>query len=165
MYIAIQLLAGLVASTDPTAVSLPDACDQVRTDKDVRKYCNPHGEGAPIWDASICCDDAACHMPTPYGCATSEIEYHCDYGERRGEDLVQCFYLVPNYCDVFECPSPAEIPSYKFEGDSQGDMICCSYGICIPYNSDDPEDCYEGAFNCTNLYSNDDGTVGCADDE
>jgi len=162
MFIAIQLIAGLFASTDPTYATLPDACDQLEADGDSR-YCRPHGEGAPVWDDAVCCADDECYRQTPDGCGLFETSYYCEFGERTSDGRVECYFEVPNYCDVFDCPSPAEVPGYQEPEQVQAELLCCIWGICTPYN-EDIDDCPHGDIvQCIAPFTNEDGTVGCSD--
>lgn len=159
MLIATQLLLSTLAVTDPTYAVLPDACDLIRSNSERPQLCEPHREGAPVWNDEVCCDHKNCFVPSGTGCESTELRYHCDYGEQVGRGVVQCYFEVPDYCDVNQCSAlPGDIMAPPQEG-----FLCCQYGYCMPYALGSGECPYGDILYCMQMYSNEDGSVGCAE--
>ncbi|PRQ03629.1 hypothetical protein ENSA5_13840 [Enhygromyxa salina] len=161
MYIATKLLLTYLTAMTPGAVDDPNICDVVSPATGTSAVCKPHREGAPVWDASVCCTDRTCFEPTAEGrCESGESRYYCELGElnpARGN--VDCYFEVPDYCDVFECDSPA--PGYQ--APAQEGLLCCPYGICTPYKLGSGICETEDIYYCVSVANNGDGTVDCVD--
>lgn len=142
-----------------TSGQLTDLCDITNPDTDTPILCEPHPDGAPVWDATVCCNDKDCVQPDALGaCAGERQAYFCDRGELMTDDTVSCYFEVPNYCDVYPCS-----PGYG--GWPQGNMMCCYEGICwnIWHGSNDCE--RSDIHWCNDGVTNNDGTVTCFDEE
>lgn len=155
------------------ASSLPDLCDDVYLDADgvpihdakgmtFSRYCEWTGPDAPWWGAAVCCSfDAAgahCTVPDSRGCEGA-YEMWCDHGEQASDGSVTCYQPFPDICDSGFClDAPA--------GAEQGDAVpvCCIPGDGC-YEVDFGDNCPGGYLGwCYSPYTNEDGTVGCADD-
>ena len=176
MEINTLLMAGLLAfiSNSTGTTSLPDLCDDIYLDAagtpihdaagvTLSRYCEQTGLRAPKWDRPVCCsfdaDGAHCNEPNAVGgCDAGQANMWCDHGERGGDGQVVCYQPLPSACAGGTCVAPP--PGTPLE---QATPLCCFPGGC--YELDFGDDC-EGFFGyCFSPYSNEDGTVGCADDE
>lgn len=149
MYIAAKILLTYLAP-----LTAPDLCDVVHPYTGTPTICTPHEDGAPVYDADVCCTDGTCTPTTTTGkCVTGQKRFYCELGEIDALGIVSCYFEVPNYCDVFPCGLEVGISP-------QEDTICCVYGICTPYS-----DVCEAAnvYHCNSVQDNGDGTVTCLD--
>ena len=142
---------------DPDGVPLEDA-DGTR----LSRYCTWTGEDAPLWADEVCCElgpDSAYCTPTDLkgGCEAVQVKRWCDFGKFDGEQ-VKCLQPFPSACDVIECVAPPT-------GTPQGAPVplCCWGGVC--YELSFGEDCGGVISFCQSPYTNEDGSVGCADGE
>ena len=159
MIIATQLLLSTLAVTDPTYTTLPDTCDRIRQRSDKPQLCEPHRAGAPVWDDDVCCDEKNCFAAAAGGCESNELRSHCEYGEQVGRGVVQCYYEVPDYCEANVCEAaPGDLQAPLEEG-----FLCCQYGYCMPYIIGSNGCPYGEIEYCMQMYSNEDGSVGCED--
>jgi hypothetical protein len=160
MNIATKLLLTIFATLTPGADEAPrDLCDVVNRATGTPTICSPHREGAPSYDADVCCAGDSCFAAAGTSCRGGEARYHCELGEADGTGAVDCYFEVPDYCAVNDCgPKP---PGYT-EQPQQG-FICCSYGICTEL-IDGSGTCQEqDIYYCFSLASFPDGTLDCVD--
>lgn len=155
MYIATKVLLTFLST-----FSSPDLCDVVHERTGEPTICSPHAEGAPVYDAEVCCQGSSCVAATGE-CATPQKRFYCELGEINAAGLVSCYWEVPHYCDVYECDDQLEIDILP-----QNAKLCCPDGqpctILVPEQGNClPED----IFICDNVVSNGDGTVDCVDGE
>ena len=167
-----NLWTGLPQAT--ADLEVPDLCTEVvyldlegaaLEDADGTKlsvYCEWTGEDAPVWADEVCCelgpDSAYC---TPTGtdgeCSPFQAKRWCEFGEFDGEQ-VNCLQPFPSACNSIECVAPPV--GTPQEGPTP---LCCYAGICYELSFD--ERC-GGSYNmCDSPYTNEDGTVGCADED
>jgi len=153
MYIASQLLIATLTTT-PAVDGVRDLCDVVHRKTGTPTICKPHKEGAPIYNANVCCSGSTC-FPTSSGrCQSGESLYYCGLGEQIPTGEVACYFEVPEYCDLHPCrssitPPPLEIP------------LCCNEGVCWEHQTG-ANDCeLQDLFWCAEGVSNADGTVTC----
>jgi hypothetical protein len=71
MYIAAKILLTYLASLTapeslaaPDPLTAPDLCDVVYPDTGTPKICTPHEDGAPVYDAEVCCTSSTCRPAT-----------------------------------------------------------------------------------------------------
>lgn len=157
MYIATQLLIASINIT-PAMAGVPDLCDIVDPSTGTPTICAPHKEGAPIYKANVCCTGSTCFPTVRNRCPSGQSLYYCGLGEQAPTGAVDCYFEVPDYCDVHICPSM--VAPFPWESE-----ICCQWGYCFeitPYS--DP--CHiDDIYSCGDLVSNADGSVTCVDDE
>jgi hypothetical protein len=149
MYIASQILLTVFST-----FSSPDVCDVVSTRTGTPTICVPHEEGAPVYNADVCCTSRAC-APATSTCVTGTKRFHCELGAVDALGLVSCYFEVPNYCHLFPCALEIGIAP-------QAEAICCEGGVCTPYFSGDTCD-PANIYHCDNVKENGDGTVTCVD--
>jgi hypothetical protein len=156
MFIKIQVLLTLFATLTLTSKGPSDLCDIVYTDTGRPILCEPHRDGAPVYDDTVCCDDYSCVPARDGACAVGE-SFYCELGEvweASGE--VSCYFEVPDYCDVFPC-APG------FQSQPQSVTMCCSQGICWS-TYPGANDCeLDDIFWCQDGVTNEDGTATCLD--
>lgn len=159
MNIAIQVLLTYFVTMTPTADGVRDLCDVVHRATHTPVICQPHLEGAPSYDADVCCAGGSCFAAPDAACPAGETRYHCDLGEADGTGEVDCYFEVPEYCAVHACgPKP---PGYNQQ--PQADFICCEWGICTAL-VDGAGVCEEhNIYYCSSLASFPDGTLDCVD--
>jgi hypothetical protein len=154
MNTATQLLIAILMTT-PATDGVRDLCDVVHRLTGAPTICKPHKEGAPVYDANVCCAGGTC-FATSGSCQDGEVLYYCGLGKPLPRKEVECYFEVPNYCDVHACmssltPPPQEIP------------ICCSQGLC--WESTSAKDCeLNDIYWCSSGVSNPDGTITCLDE-
>jgi hypothetical protein len=155
MSIAIKLLLTILTTTTPTSVEVHDLCDVVHRETEAPTICQPHEEGAPVFDANVCCAGRSCFKTTA-GCQTGESLYYCELGEASATGEVSCYFEVQSYCDVHPCV--VEYVPFPQKG-----SICCSQGICWDHviGSDSCE--LNDIYFCGSVVCNADGTVTCID--
>jgi hypothetical protein len=157
MNIATQLLITTLI-TSPASTGVRDLCEVVHRETGVPTICQPHKQGAPVYDAEVCCAGGSCFAASYSACREGEVLYYCGLGEDLVTGEVACYFEVPSYCDVFACDL-AVAPHPQ-----QGSM-CCNQGICWNYRPSG-NDCEIGdLYWCNSGMSNADGTVTCLDDE
>ena len=171
------ILAGLLALIPiPADAAPPNLCNDVYLDEDgvpihdatgvaLSRYCEWTGPRAPIWDASVCCTfdavGANCAPPSSTGgCASTEqTAMWCDYGARQPDGSVTCYQPFPSACDFTDCVDAP--PGAPLE---DATPLCCFAWGC--FEPEFEEGCGGGLFGyCWAPYTNDDGTVGCADED
>lgn len=171
-----SLLLTIVLACIPSLASAtpPNLCDDVYLDAagvplhdtagtTIPRYCEFTGPRAPRWAAPVCCsfgdDDARCtDVSITGGCNDEQVHMWCDYGERFADGSVTCYQPVPSTCEAGFC---VEAPG----GTAEGNMpLCCVGG----------QGCFELLYGeycgglitfCDAPFTNEDGTVGCADDD
>jgi hypothetical protein len=150
MYIAAKILLSSLAS-----LTAPDLCDVVNTSTGTPAICIPHEDGAPVYNADVCCTDSSCVKPIRGACATTQKRFYCELGEVNAVGVVSCYFEVPNYCDVVPC-------ELEVGGGPQEAKICCEFGICTLYASGDSCEA-ANIYHCNSYEDNGDGTVTCHD--
>lgn len=152
----IQLIIAFATLTASSG-RLSDICDLVYSDTGRPILCEPHPDGAPRYDGTVCCDEKTCIATRTGSCLTGRKPYYCELGQLWASGEVSCYFEVPAYCDVFPCA-----PS--FHTGPQAAFMCCYEGICwntYPSSNDcEPQDiswCEDGV-------SNPDGTMTCFDE-
>ena len=156
MYIATKILLTYLSLT------APDLCDVVNKETGTPTICMPHAEGAPVYNADVCCSGSNCVAPTRGTCATGRTRFYCELGEINAAGTVSCYWEVPYYCDVFACDDALEIGI----GPQHGGSLCCDEesGICevlVPEQGNCPP---ENILYCNSIVTNEDGTVECLDE-
>ena len=174
MEIHTLIMASLLAFIfDPTSSpSLPNLCDDVYLDEDgvpihdrsgqtLARYCEQTGPRAPVWGGAVCCSfvdgTARCGEPDTAGaCASTDKAMWCDYGARDTDGSVTCYQPLPSACEFIDCVAPP--PSTPLE---DATPLCCDTGGCfeLEYN----QECGWFFTMCLAPFTNEDGTVGCAD--
>ena len=154
MNITTLLLLALFST--PLLGEVEDLCDITNPDTDTPVRCEPHQDGAPIYDEPVCCDAASCYRSDGGWCPDSLQSYYCELGEVLASDEVACYFEVADYCDVFPCA-----PSYQTLPQSYS--MCCNQGICWHYISGSGECELLDIYWCSDGVSNMDGTVTCLD--
>jgi hypothetical protein len=152
MYIATQVLLTYLSTTTP------DLCDVVHERTGTPTICIPHADGAPSYNADVCCSDGKCVPKIGATCVTGQQRFYCELGEVNAVGVVSCYFEVPNYCDVFPCQLEIDAPQ-------QEDTICCVNGICTPYYGLEGTCDPANIFHCDSVKTNADGTVECQDPE
>lgn len=140
---------------DPDGVPLVDA-----NGTHLSKYCAWTDEDAPVWDDEVCCElgpDSAYCTPTDTKseCQAIQVKRWCDFGEFDGEQVI-CLQPFPSACSSIECVAPPAGTPQEYSH-----PLCCYAGGC--YELSFLEDCGGDFQWCHSPYSNEDGTVGCAD--
>lgn len=157
MSITTHVLLSLLVILSPSGESVRDLCDLVDDTTGAPLVCQPHGEGAPVYDSTVCCERGTCFAAPDGYCLDGEDLFYCELGEVRTTEEVICYFEVPDYCDVFTC----EPPSPDFSWHPQEESICCEHGICTPYVKGYCEE--QNIYMCGSLVCNPDGTVTCID--
>ena len=141
---------------DPDGVPLEDAGGT-----QLSRYCTWTGDDAPVWADEVCCefgpDSANCTTTNAIGeCMASQVKRWCDFAELHGTK-VECLQPFPSACnEPGLCVAPPV--GTVLEGSTP---LCCYGGAC--YELSFGEGC-DGHFKyCESPYTNEDGTVGCAD--
>ena len=143
---------------DPEGAPLEDA-DGTR----LSVYCDWTGEDAPVWAGEVCCDlgpDSAYCTPTDTNgtCSPLQAKRWCEFGELDG-DRVSCLQPFPSACKSGVC---AALPLGVQVDPQASTLLCCFAGVC--YEIAFQEGSCGGSFQwCDSPYTNEDGTVGCAD--
>lgn len=149
MYIAAKILLSYLGT-----LTAPDLCDVVNTSTGTPTICIPHADGAPVYNADVCCTGSNCVKPVRGTCSPTQKRFYCELGEVNAVGSVSCYFEVPNYCHVFPC-------ALEIGGEPQETTICCEYGVCTPYASGS---CDAGnVYYCNSVKDNGDGTVDCLD--
>ncbi|PRP95032.1 hypothetical protein ENSA5_40300 [Enhygromyxa salina] len=156
MSISTQVLLTLFATLTPTTGGPSDLCDIVYTDTGKPIFCEPHQEGAPRYDGTVCCDERMCFESPEGYCLADEKPFYCELGEVRSTGEVSCYFEVPDYCDVFPC-APG------FQAQPQANHICCHEGICWSTFGDSNDCELQDIYWCYDGVTNEDGTVTCFD--
>jgi hypothetical protein len=160
MNIAIKVLLTLFTTMTPAGDGVLDLCDVVNRETGTPVICSPHVEGAPVYDADVCCAGSRCFAAPSATCRVGESRYHCDLGEAKAGGVVDCYFEVPEYCAVHECESNKP-PGYQQQ--PQAAFICCSWGICTQI-VDGSGTCDEAdIYWCSSLATFEDGTLDCVD--
>ncbi|PRQ06049.1 hypothetical protein ENSA7_43110 [Enhygromyxa salina] len=60
MFIKLQVLLTFFATLTATNGGPPDLCDLYYTDTGKPILCEPHRDGAPIFDDTVCCEGRSC---------------------------------------------------------------------------------------------------------
>ncbi len=153
MYLAIPLLITTL-TTVPVVTTVDDLCDVVHRTTGTPTVCKPHAAGVPKYDANVCCAGSVCFPESAGSCVGLESLYYCALGELTPTGEVDCYFEVPNYCDVHPCTTMVSPPAWE-------DVTCCNQGICWPHQEGagtcEPQDIYY----CKDGVSNPDGTVTC----
>jgi hypothetical protein len=151
MYIAAKILLTYLAP-----LTAPDLCDVVYSDTGAPKVCVPHEDGAPVYDANVCCSNGTCVPSTSSNgtCMTGKKRFYCELGEVDAFGVVACYFEVPNYCSVFPC-------ELDVGGGWQEAKICCEFGICTLYGAGSCD--AANVYHCNSYQDNGDGTVTCLD--
>lgn len=150
MYIAAKILLSYFAS-----LTAPDLCDVVNTSTGTPTICTPHADGAPVYNADVCCTGSSCVKPIRGTCATTQKRFYCELGEINAVGSVSCYFEVPNYCDVVPC-------ELEVGGGPQEATLCCEFGICTLYAGGGTCDA-ANVYHCNSYQDNGDGTVTCVD--
>jgi hypothetical protein len=153
MYIATKILLTQLAS-----ITAPDLCDVVNTSTGTPTICVPHEDGAPVYNADVCCTGSTCVKPIRGRCSSTQKRFYCELGEVNSAGLVSCYFEVPYYCEVFPCALEIGI-------DPQEETICCVNGICTPYYGSEGTCDPANIYHCDSVKLNPDGTVECLDPE
>jgi len=158
MTINTLLLITLFATPlSPSHHAVEDVCDVVDPTTGSPSLCEPHPEGAPVYEDVVCCDAQLCYEPTERGCLKGESPYYCERGAVGASGVVTCFFEVPSYCDVFPCEP-------TIQAQPQESLICCNAGICWNIYDDEANDCeLDDIYWCNDGVTNSDGTVTCFD--
>lgn len=156
MYIASQILIATLTTT-PATDGVRDVCDIVDRRTGTPTICKPYKQGAPVFDANVCCAGSTCFPSTSGQCQSGESLCYCGLGEQKPTGEVVCYFEVPNYCDVHPCgtsvtPAPQE------------GSICCNEGICWEDQTGSNNCEVDDIYWCSNGVSNPDGTITCFDD-
>lgn len=153
------LLVGLAPLAHATP---PDRCAAL-DDYGYPKSCDPVGwRDAPYWNDDVCCDADGCVEPGRRGCSAGEQRFFCQYAELDAVDNVSCLFLVPYYCDEYECPAAAP----EYQAPPQEVWACCEHGgPCYPWQQSTDGGCPGQILYCWHGSSNDDGTINCDDYE
>ena len=157
MSIKIQVLLSLFATLTSSSGAPPDLCDIAYTDTGRPIFCEPHRDGAPVYDDTVCCDGHSCIPSRQGSCAVeTRAPYYCELGEVKATGEVSCYFEVPDYCEAFPC-APG------FQSHPQRAFMCCNAGIC--WNTfTDSNDCEpKDIFWCQDGVTNPDGTMTCFD--
>jgi hypothetical protein len=156
MNIATQLLITTLI-TSPASTGVRDLCEVVHRETGVPTICQPHKQGAPVYDAEVCCAGGSCFAATGSACQAGEVLYYCGLGHDLVAGETACYFEVPSYCDLFACDR-------SYSPTPQEGTICCNQGICWEYqvgtNGCEIGDIYW----CGDGITNPDGTVTCLDD-
>lgn len=156
MSITTQVLLTIFATLTPPTENVSDLCDIVHPDTGRPVYCEPHPDGAPLFDGLVCCEDQTCFDGRDGDCLTAEEPYYCELGLIHASSEVTCYFEVPSFCEVFPCdPGYQAVP--------QANIMCCNNGICWNTYSD-LNDCeLADIYWCSDGVTNNDGTVTCFD--
>jgi hypothetical protein len=157
MYIATQLLIASL-NTTPAMTGVPDLCDIVDPSTGTPTICKPHKEGAPIYNANVCCTGNACIPTSSSRCPSGRSLYYCGLGEQTPTGAVNCYFEVPDYCEVHACPMGIATVPWEAE-------ICCQWDWCLEIGVYSDLCPIEDIYSCASLVSNPDGSVTCVDDE
>jgi hypothetical protein len=151
MYIATQVLLTFLST-----FTAPDLCDVVDETTGTPTICIPHADGAPVYNADLCCRDGKCVPKIGDACITGQKRFYCELGEVDAVGKFSCYFEVPNYCDVFPCELEINSPE-------QEETICCVNGICTPYIGSAGTCDEANVYQCESVKENPDGTVECLD--
>ncbi|WP_146662652.1 hypothetical protein [Enhygromyxa salina] len=156
MFIKLQVLLTFFATLTGNSGGPPDLCDLVYTDTGKPILCEPHRDGAPIFDDTVCCEGRSCAPARDGSCATGE-PFHCELGEVRTTGEVSCYFEVPDFCNVFPCKP-------GFQAQPLAEFMCCYEGIC--WNTyPGANDCeVQDIYWCSSGVTNPDGTTTCLDE-
>lgn len=160
MTITISLLATIIGATSPTTGAFRDLCDTIDPATGVPLLCEPYSDEAPTYDGIVCCDDELCEPAPSSGCRDGEPHY-CELGERRSDGRVTCYFVVPDYCELFACDEdspPLEVGMTPLEG-----VMCCHAGVCWNYWLGSGECELGDIYWCSDGATHEDGTVDCFD--
>jgi hypothetical protein len=155
MFIKLQVLLTFFATLTPTSGEPSDLCDVVYTDTGRPILCEPHRDGAPVYDDTVCCDGRSCVGAQDGSCSVGE-PFYCELGEKWATGKVSCYFEVPELCEVFPCKP-------GFQSQPQANLMCCHGGICWNID-DDSNDCeIQDIYWCDDGVTNQDGTMTCFD--
>jgi hypothetical protein len=149
-------LITLFATLTATSGQPSDLCDIVYADTGRPIFCEAHRDGAPRWDAAVCCNDTGCEASVRGSCLKDRKSYYCELGEVRADGKVSCYFEVPDYCDVFPC-APG------FQTWPQANSMCCYEGVCWNIFGDNLDCEVQDIYWCDDGVTNQDGTVTCFD--
>lgn len=127
------------------------------------RYCVWTGEDAPVWADEVCCEigpDSAYCTPTDAlgGCSAAQLMRWCDHAKFDGEQVV-CLQSFPSACTSGVCADPPL--GVQADPLAAWTPLCCYGGTCYELSF---EELCGGSFQwCDSPYTNEDGTVGCAD--
>lgn len=152
MYIATQILLTYLST-----LTAPDLCDVVNAYTGTPTICIPHEDGAPIYNADVCCTDGACVPMIGGTCVTNQSRFYCELGEVDALGKFSCYFEVPNYCELYPC-------GLDIGAAPQENIICCEFGVCTPYGGGGTCDA-ANVYHCNSVHDNGDGTVSCLDPE
>lgn len=152
----ITLIIVAATSTAP-GQPLADLCDLAYTSTGTPTFCEPHPDGAPHYDDTVCCDTQGCVIARAGSCDEKRKPYYCELGEVWASGEVTCYFEVPSYCDVFPCEP-------GFQTWPQELYLCCYEGICWEL-SPSGDNCEPlNIYWCQDGVSNPDGTITCLDE-
>jgi hypothetical protein len=151
----ITLITLFATLTAPT-VKLGDVCNLVHTNTGTPVLCEPHPDGAPRYDGTVCCNGDTCIKGDAGTCLADRKPYYCELGQLWASGEVSCYFEVPAYCDVFPCA-----PS--FQTWPQANDMCCHDGECWTPNTELSDCEIEDIYWCDDGVTNQDGTVTCFD--
>lgn len=157
MTITTKVLLSVFASLSSTAGAPLDLCDVVYRDTGKPIICEPHREGAPLYDSTVCCEGQICVPAGEADCDGDSMPFYCELGEVQASGEVSCYFEVPDYCDLFTCaPGFQQLP--------QSFPMCCNEGICWTVTGE-ANDCeLPDIYFCHDGVTNEDGTVTCFDE-
>jgi hypothetical protein len=155
MLIKLQVLLTFFATLPPTSGSPPDLCDVVYTDTGKPILCEPHRDGAPVYDDTVCCEGRTC-VPARGGLCAVGKPFYCELGEVRPTGEVSCYFEVPEFCEVFPCKP-------GFQTQPQANPMCCYEGVCWNLFGDGYDCEIQDIYWCDDGVTNQDGTITCFD--
>lgn len=174
--LSITIIAALALAPDVARAGLPDLCDDVHLDAAGTPYTDSTGMTlsrfckwtneltVTVWAKHVCCSigttSATCTPTSASGRCLSGAKMWCDYATSTGT-LVTCQQPWPDACAEGFCSvaAPSSVPMAYVE------PLCCNgpddcYVVAVP------SACDPGNFvHCHSPFTNQNGSVGCADDE
>ena len=141
----------------PNGRGCTNVCDVVNPTTGTPSLCEPHPEGAPVYDNAVCCDSELCYEPAERGCLEDESPYYCERGDVGASGVVTCYFEVPSYCEVFPCEPGIQAPPLD-------NPMCCHGGICWNIFGDSYDCEIQDIYWCDDGVTNSDGTVTCFDE-
>ena len=151
------LVVLLLLPTSASAGQYRDLCTSVPG------ACEPTGPDAPVLDADVCWSDTGeLKLKGANSCAAGNWAYHLKYGEIADPlaGTAIAYRPLDNACDhpglCVHGPAP--------EG-TEGQSICCEWGVCAPLSEVACNSAASFAVFCFYGETNADGTVTCYDGE
>lgn len=157
MNIVIQLLIASLSTTPAAVAGVADLCDVVHRRTGVPTICKPHEEGAPVYNANVCCAGRTCFPSSSSGCKGREVLYYCELGEQQVTGEVDCYFEIPSYCEVYPCATSVTPPPLEMS-------LCCNEGVCWEHRTGNNDCELDDLYWCTSGMSNADGTITCLDE-